>query len=131
MSGITDLGALLRSAAPVLDPATYVIATVTAGTGSDLLAHALATFREDEGLTVVVEQAIADTFGLTYTTTFTRITLSVHSSLEAVGLTAAFAEKLAAANISANVFAGFHHDHIFVPERDGQRALTALETLGE
>jgi len=35
-------------------------------------------------------------------------------ALSAVGLTAVFAGALAAAGISANVVAGFHHDHVFV-----------------
>ena len=34
--------------------------------------------------------------------------------VDAVGLTAAFATRLADCELSANVFAGFYHDHIFV-----------------
>ncbi len=58
-----------------------------------------------------------------------RISLTLHSDLAAVGLTAAFAAALAAAGISANVVAGFYHDHIFVPwERRGD-AMEALHAL--
>ncbi|MEM8982635.1 MAG: ACT domain-containing protein [Pseudomonadota bacterium] len=131
MSGVTDLEYLLRHASPVLDPAKYVIVSIDPAINNAVIASALATFREDEGLTIIVEQSIADTHELSYDGTFSRITLMVHSSLEAVGLTAAFATKLAAAKISANVFAGYYHDHIFVPERDGERARTALARLAE
>ena len=57
------------------------------------------------------------------------ITLTVHSSLEAVGLTAAFSAALTGAGISANVVAGYYHDHIFVPERDADRAIETLQAL--
>jgi len=59
-----------------------------------------------------------------------RITLTVHSSLEAVGLTAAVAGALARQGISANVVAAFYHDHIFVPRDQAERAVAVLEKLG-
>ncbi|MNG35746.1 hypothetical protein D3C84_1225580 [compost metagenome] len=57
------------------------------------------------------------------------ITLQVHSSLAAVGLTAAFASALGQANISCNVIAGYHHDHLFVAQADAERALAVLRQL--
>ena len=57
------------------------------------------------------------------------ITLEVHSSLAAVGLTAAFAGALAQANISCNVIAGYYHDHLFVARDDAERALSTLRAL--
>jgi hypothetical protein len=56
------------------------------------------------------------------------ITLMVHSDLEAVGLTAAFAHALGQAGISCNVVAGAYHDHIFVPF---EQALPAMDALIE
>ena len=50
----------------------------------------------------------------------------MHSSLIAVGLTAAVSGTLAAHNISANIIAAFFHDHLFVPQEDAERALAAL-----
>ena len=91
----------------------------------------IATFSEDEGLTFVLRQSIADSYKLSYDGVFQRITLQVHSSLEAVGLTAAFSQRLAAHNISANVFAAYFHDHIFIPVADAERALSALANLEE
>ncbi|MFF0630835.1 ACT domain-containing protein [Streptomyces sp. NPDC004296] len=84
---------------------------------------------EEEGLTLVLDRQDADQAGLTYDYVASWITLRVHSSLEAVGLTAVFAEALAQAGLSCNVVAGFHHDHLFVPHADAPRALAALEQL--
>jgi hypothetical protein len=67
--------------------------------------------------------------GLAYTQIFAWITLTVHSSLEAVGLTAAFSRALTEAGISCNVVAAYYHDHIFVPTRDAGQAMQVLKNL--
>ena len=54
------------------------------------------------------------------------ITLKIHSSLEAVGLTAAFSNELAKYNISCNVVAGYYHDHIFVDHKEGEETIKIL-----
>lgn len=56
-----------------------------------------------------------------------RITLDVHSSLEAVGLTAALADR----GISCNVIAGVYRDHLFVPDDRAEEAVEAFHTLGD
>ena len=99
---------------------------ITAGTGN---VDAVAFVREDEGVTLVVEQRTADTHGWGYSSVMARITLTVHSALEAVGLTAAVAAALAGAGISANMVAGYHHDHVFVPEGDAAQAVAVLQAL--
>jgi hypothetical protein len=53
----------------------------------------------------------------------------VHSSLETVGLTAAFSTKLGEHGISANVIAGYYHDHIFVQSDLAKSAIDALHEL--
>ena len=58
------------------------------------------------------------------------ITLTVHSSLEAVGLTAAIATELAGLGISANVVAAYYHDHVFVPCAQAEQAVAGLAALG-
>jgi hypothetical protein len=88
-----------------------------------------ASVQEEEGLTIILVQAQADGADLPYNGTFRCITLTVHSSLEAVGLTAVISTKLAQHQISANVIAGFHHDHIFVPADQVESALQALASL--
>ena len=79
-----------------------------------------ALIREEEAITVIRESATGG---------WARITLEVHSSLEAVGLTAVVARCLADAGISANVIAALHHDHIFVPWERRDDAIAVLEAL--
>jgi hypothetical protein len=88
----------------------------------------MASFQEDEGLTLLLTRANADRAGFRYESTFKCITLKVHSSLEAVGLTAAVSRRLADRGISANVIAAYHHDHILVP---AEKTADALSVLGE
>ena len=78
---------------------------------------------------MVVARQDADRAGLAYDSVFRCITLNVHSSLEAVGLTAAVSGKLAETGISANVIAAYYHDHIFVPAEKADAALSALNEL--
>ena len=129
MAGDTDLHALLEDLSPSLSLDTYVFCTVEGARYGDL-AHTqpLASIAEREGLTLVMTRAHADQEGLAYDGTFRCITLEVHSSLEAVGLTAAVASALAPHGISANVMAGYHHDHILVA---AHHADLALRVLGE
>ena len=129
MAGETDLEKLLALLQPRLLDHYYVFCTVDENTvqGLDRLTP-LATYREDEGLSLLLLQQEADQAGLPYDSVFRGITLSVHSSLDSVGLTAAVAGKLAAHGISANVIAAYYHDHVFVP---AQRANYALQLLTE
>ncbi len=130
MSGETDLDILLRSMEPELLPEAYVFVSFPGeryGYREDL--RPVAAVQEAEGLTLVLEKSRADGEGMAYDGVFRCISLHVHSSLEAVGLTAAFAACLAEEGISANVVAGFYHDHIYVPASSAARALRALRTL--
>lgn len=128
MSGETSLNVLLRSMSPQLNPGEYVFASVPEG--SDLQrVQVLGSFREREGLTVIIERQEAESLGLASGYVMAWITLNVHSSLEAVGLTAAFATALGKAGISCNVIAGFYHDHLFVGKDDAQKAMTVLGEL--
>ena len=129
MSGITDINKLLSSMQPKLAEGAFVFCTVTGQLADYLALDPIATFRESEGLTLVVSQAAADQAGLKYEGVFRQITLTVHSSLEAVGLTAAVSAALADQDISANVIAAYYHDHVFVPSAQAARALSALKAL--
>lgn len=130
MAGETDLAILLASIAPKLMDGEFVFCTFAgARYGYHAELEPIGAFSEPEGLTLVVPLLQAVQHGLRCEPVFKGITLGVHSSLNAVGLTAAFSAKLAERGISANVIAGYHHDHIFVPSKDAQRALEALGTL--
>jgi len=126
MTGERDLGRLLARLAPRLDPAPWVYAYSPAPLP---VADALMVFREDEGLTYILPPATARRMTLPDEPVFRRITLGVHSALEAIGLTAAIATALTEAGISANVVAAFHHDHIFVPADRAEDAMACLARL--
>ncbi len=130
MSGITDLGNLLKQMSPRLRTGIYVFCSVESGYYGDFRAlRPVASVDEDEGLTLVLLKEKADEAKLAYDSLFRMITLTVNSSLNAVGLTASFSTRLAEHGISANVIAGYYHDHIFVPEERADEALALLETI--
>ena len=128
MDDETTLAQLLRTMTPVRQPGVYVFCTVPTLTGLDL-SKCLGLFKETEGLTVILPQSAADELQLAYSYKAAWITLTVHSSLAAVGLTAAFAQALAQAHISCNVVAAYYHDHIFVAVADAEMALNTLQAL--
>ena len=109
---------------PTLRDGEFVFAAVTAERARQLPAEA--TIREEEATTVVLWRQDADAAGLDYEFAAAWITLANETSLDDVGVTAAFAAALAAAGISCNVLAGVHHDHILVPV---ERADEAVEVL--
>lgn len=128
MTGETSLGALLRSMNPELNEGDYVFCTVADSRRVEGV-EVIGSFREREGLTVILERSQALQLGLDCDYVMAWITLTVHSSLAAVGLTAAFASALGAAGISCNVVAGFYHDHLFVGKDDAQQAMDTLRAL--
>lgn len=122
---------MLSGMNPLLDPRDYVFcSTGDAALASRLLPRAVASFREAEGMSLILEASDdARAAGFDVSTPMRRITLEVHSSLDGVGLTAAVSTALADAGIACNVVAAFHHDHLFVPAADADRALRVLEGL--
>jgi uncharacterized protein len=115
---------------PQLNEGNYVFCTFT-GDLTISIDQVLMTFKEAEGTTIIVNKAIADELGLEYSFVASWITLTVHSSLEAVGLTAAFSNALVENNISCNVVAAFYHDHIFVAKSDAEKAMQVLLDLAK
>ncbi len=128
MTGEKNLAVLLQSMKPHLNPGDYVFCTVREPHKVNI-ADCLMLFREEEGLTLILEKEKADNYGLEYSYIASWITLTVHSSLEAVGLTAAFSQALAKENISCNVVAAYFHDHIFINKNDADRAMKVLQNL--
>ena len=130
MSGEKDLQILIASMEPRLSPETYGFVSMPRfDQDPAVTAQALMVFEEAEGTTLILPWRLAQVHGAELECGM--ISLLVHSSLEAVGLTAAFAKALTEVEISANVVAGFYHDHIFVPKDRAEDALDALRTLSE
>lgn len=123
---ITDLSELLRSMEPIRRPGEFVFV------GDASLPPEIqieASVREAEGPSTVIARSDADRLGLQYDFVAAWLTLTVHSSLEAVGLTAAISAALTSERISCNVIAGMRHDHLLVPVDAVDAALAALRDL--
>lgn len=129
MAGITKLEDLLRSMRPRLVEGEFVFCTVSGGVGKYLPLDPVLTFMETEGLTLLLPRHKAEEAGLAFDGAFRQITLMVHSSLDAVGLTAWVSGKLAERGICANVVAAYFHDHIFVQSEKSDAALLALSEI--
>ena len=128
MNGETDLVKLLQHMKPERNPGEYVFCLVVSYEQAAAL-QPVGIFQEKEGITVILPKEQADAMSLPYSLVCVWITLTIHSSLEAVGLTAAVSRALTEANISCNVVAAYYHDHIFVPIADADRAMNVLPAL--
>jgi uncharacterized protein len=128
MHAIRDLDRLLAQMQPVLNPGRYAFVAVPEEVTLDPR-RVVASVREAEGLSAILLQQDALDLGLPVAFVAAWITLSVHSDLAAVGLTAAVSRALADAGIGCNVVAGLRHDHLFVPFDQAQQALDALRAL--
>ena len=116
-AGETDLKRLLAGLAPAVDARRF---SFVLATGVTLDSNAFALIREEEATTLVRVDLEGE---------WARITLTVHSSLSSVGLTAAVAAALAERRIPSNVIAATFHDHLFVPWNRRDEALGALHAL--
>jgi len=121
---------MISNMTPALQPGQFVfISTQDPALIAQLGSHAISTFREDEGLSMLVPVHSAESAGLAVALPMRCITLNVYSSLEGVGLTAAVATALGAHDIPCNMIAACHHDHVFVPANTCDRALEVLRSL--
>lgn len=126
MSGEADLAVLLRAMQPELHVQAYGYAVTDVA-----VVGAFAQIAETEGMTVIATLEVLAAHGIVAEPVWARISLTVHSDLAAVGLTAAIAQALAVKGISANVVAGFYHDHVFVPWERRLDAMAALRGLSD
>lgn len=130
MTGETNLAQLIKGMTPKLNEGEYVFATVNDCSKIERR-DTICEFKEAEGTTLVLSRQKADELNLNYEFIASWITLEIHSSLEAVGLTAVFSTELGKENISCNVIAGYYHDHIFVDIKDADKAVKVLTLLAE
>jgi uncharacterized protein len=129
MSGETNFSRLIKSMKPVLNEGEYVFCSFSNAESFDLK-EAICVFREKEGFSVIFPKSLADEKKYPYTFVSSWITLTIHSSLEAVGLTSEVSRALAENNLSCNVVSGYYHDHVFVARRDTERAMRILMDIG-
>ncbi len=128
MSKDNNISTLLANLSPQLNEGKYVFVT------TELINHVplteiISLIQEDEGFSLILKKEVADRLNLQYSYVASWITLSLPTSLDAVGLTAAFSNELAKNKISCNVVAGFYHDHIFVDHKDTKAALSVLNSM--
>ncbi|HYD98691.1 MAG TPA: ACT domain-containing protein [Alphaproteobacteria bacterium] len=130
MAGETDLSALLRGMRPLLADGVFVFATLPPEAGLPPALRPLMLFHEAEGPTLVIRREAAQAAGLAHTYPCRMITLTIHSSLSAVGFLAAITRRLAEAGISVNPVSAYHHDHLFVPVERAEDTMMILGAMG-
>jgi uncharacterized protein len=126
MSGETDLNKLIASMHPELCDGTYVFVTMPLDGADPVGLGAVMSFREDEGVAMIVPEQAASAARLVGVFPCRMVTLTVHSALDAVGFLATITARLAAAGISVNAVSAFFHDHLFVPAGQAQETVEIL-----
>ena len=130
MGGEINLAKIIKQMEPILNEGEFVFTTVDS-TAHILRDAIICEFKEAEGTTLILERSKADELNLSYNYIASWITLKVHSSLDAVGLTAVFSTELAKYNLSCNVVAGYYHDHIFIDKKNADKAIEILKKLSK
>jgi hypothetical protein len=121
---------MISGMTPVLRPGDFVFVTTNdANLAASLSSGSVSTFREKEGLSLLIPVELAERSSLTVELPMRCITLNVFSSLDGVGLSAAVASALGDNNIPCNMIAAFHHDHVFVPSEMAAHAMEVLIDL--
>ena len=129
-SGDENLSNLLNNLQPILLNEDYVFITLEDYSFDFFnLLHPIATFKEEEGLTLVISEERAKRENFEYNSVFKCISLGVHSSLNSVGLIATISTLLTEKGISCNVFSGYFHDHLFVQKSLSKEALELLKSI--
>jgi hypothetical protein len=114
---------------PEMQEGIFAFCTISREKETPAVLRPLLTFREQEGTTLVIRCEEAESLGLPYHFASRLITLTIHSSLEAVGFLAAITARLAQAGISVNAVSAFYHDHLFVPVDRADEALALLQKM--
>ena len=130
-NGEKDLDTLLKQMQPVLDDDEMVFCTLPPKIAEDYMSLSQGYYVEPEGITVIIGRHLADLNGLSYDIVFRRISLMVHSSLEAVGFLARITEVLAAQGFSVNVVSAFFHDYLYIKTEEAENAINTLKLWQE
>ena len=131
MPGEGNLKTLLQNMKPEMHEGVFVFCSISEDKEIPATLRPVHIFREREGTAFIIQREEAEAAGLPYQFASRLITLTVHSSLEAVGFLAAITGRLADAGISVNPVSAFYHDHLFVPEPRAEEALHLLQNMSE
>ncbi len=124
---VRDRSAIIVGMQSVLKPGHFhFYTTKDQNVAAALAGTALGLYREAEGVSLILSEAEATANGFDLSQPMRCITLSVHSALDGVGLTAAVSAALAAVDCPCNMVAAFHHGHAFVPASRAKEALAVL-----
>jgi uncharacterized protein len=129
VAGERNLKALLGDMRLEMREGIFVFCTIAQGADIPAAISPLLTFHEQEGTTLVMRREEAESAGMRHQFASRLITLTVHSSLDAVGFLAAITARLAEAGISVNAVSAFYHDHLFVPDHRAAEALGLLQEM--
>ena len=130
-SGETSLTQLVQAMQPSLADECFIFCTLAESIAIPLIPQTLGFFREVEGVTLILEKEVALAHQIQFHGEWAKITLRVHSSLEAVGFLATISQPLAVAGISTNVISAFYHDHLFVQWDRREKAVEILNHLAQ
>ncbi|MBX9720615.1 MAG: ACT domain-containing protein [Candidatus Obscuribacterales bacterium] len=126
-----DLSVLLNAMHPQLHSADFVFCSVSEFELEQMRLKPLCLFRENEGVTLVLEKSAADNYSLKYAGYWSLITCTINSDLAAVGFLAAMSTALAAEGIAVNAVSAYFHDHLFVPKEKAVQAMKILQDLSK
>jgi hypothetical protein len=129
MPGERNLKTLLQNMNPEMHDGVFVFCSMSKDEEIPTTLTPVHIFREREGTAFIIRREEAEAAGLPHQCASRLITLTVHSSLEAVGFLAAITGRLAEAGISVNPVSAFYHDHLFVPEHRAEEALHLLQNM--
>lgn len=127
--GVRDLRTLLKTMSPALIPGSWAFVTVAHGLPIPPGLNPLMTYREPEGLSMLLDEPDLAKSRLPHAFFCKGISLNVNSSLYAVGFLAAISECLAKASMSINIVSAYHRDYIFVPTARADEAVRLLQKL--
>jgi uncharacterized protein len=120
---------MVAAMAPELDQGEYIFCALPSVGAERAFAAAVGTFREREGWSAILPASDARNLGFDSGQLFRMIRLGIDSALDGVGLTAAVSTALADTGIACNVVAALHHDYLFIPAPDVERAMHRLQSL--
>lgn len=127
--GISNLDKLIKEMKPILFKEDYVFCTLPEKQFTTLNLKLLLIFKEEEGITFIIEKKTAELNSFQYSGVWSLITLTVHSDLSAVGFLARITAALAKAEISVNAVSAYYHDHLFVPTEKADKAMKVLKEM--